>query len=252
MTPVLTSVIGLLLTLSPAWSESESPVSKESSQSASDSIRDSIPEKEQIYGEEESVQKRTWKETRQDFQYQNIKVPRQLWDEIEKHISPGLKTGDGVGDLALIPISLTVELLTEDPYVFREKVNHRITYVEGGGTVDFFDYLTGKGEFFVRFSPHLTDDEPFFLLYISDSPGKKVEGQSWGNGCGHIYDLSEGARHFIYDQGIKVTSARRHHMHLLAGTYVFFQRVDERLLLGYIRLTDSRFPQFGCRDETGL
>lgn len=202
----------------------------------------------EIIDSEVEAPERPWKDIRKEFKYQNIKVPNQLWDQVRKLLEPSLGEGKDLDDFALIPISLSIELLTEDTFVFKEQVNYKITFVEGGGTIDFFDYLVGKGEFFIRLSPHLTDDTPFHLLYISESPGKKVEGLSWGNGCGRIYDLSEGARHFIYDQGMKVTSARRHHMHLLAGTYVFFQLVEEKLLLGYIRLTDSRFPQFSCRD----
>ncbi len=189
---------------------------------------------------------KSWKEIQVSKVEQNIMVPTELWDNINLILRKNLgkKTLD---DYAILPISLQVELVTEDPYVFKTPENYRLMFTEGGGTVDFFDYIVGKGEFFIRLSPHLMNDNPFHLLYVSDSPGKVVEGDEWGNGCGRIYNLSYNARYFIYDQGIRVTSARRHHLHLLAGTYVFFQLVEERLFLGYIHLTDSRFPQFNCR-----
>jgi hypothetical protein len=192
------------------------------------------------------MDKDSWKEQQVSFKYQNVKVPNELWDKVKQVLTKQMGKGKSLDDYALIPISLQVELTTNDPFVFKEKVNHRVIFVEGGGTLDFFDFVNGKGEFYVRLSPHLLNDNTFHLLYISDSPGKQVEGSSWGNGCGKIYNLTDSANRFIYDQGIKVTSARRHHLHLLAGTYVFFQLVDERLFLGYIRLIDSRFPQFGC------
>lgn len=194
----------------------------------------------------ENEEGKNWKEIQVTKTEQNIMVPAQLWDNINLILRSNLGE-KSLDDYAILPISLQVELATVDPYVFKTSENFRLMFAEGGGTVDFFDYIAGKGEFFIRLSPHLVNDNPFHLLYVSDSPGKVVEGDEWGNGCGQIYDLSDNARYFIYDQGIKVTSARRHHLHLLAGTYVFFQLVEERLFLGYVHLTDSRFPQFNCR-----
>jgi len=214
----------------------------------SDPTKEPITEASEIKKEKKSENEegKKWKDVQVTKTEQNIEVPTELWDHINLILrnSLGKKSLD---DYAILPISLQVELVTEDPYVFKTTHNFRLMFAEGGGTVDFFDYIAGKGEFHVRLSPHLVNDNPFYLLYVSDSPGKVVEGDEWGNGCGRIYNLSHNARYFIYDQGIKVTSARRHHLHLLAGTYVFFQLVEERLFLGYIHLTDSRFPQFNCR-----
>jgi hypothetical protein len=190
-----------------------------------------------------------WLEIPMPFQYQNILIPQTALEKMTDLLAAELGQGKKIDDYALIPISLQVELTSKDPYVLRDKKNYRLQYVEGGGQVDLFRFVVGKGEFAIRLSPHLRNDNPFHLLYISDSPYREVEGVKWGNGCGRIYDLSQAAHHFIFDQGMKVTSARRHHLSMMAGTFLFFQLVDERIYLGYIQIADSRFPQFNCRNK---
>ncbi|MEM7645313.1 MAG: hypothetical protein AAF203_00260 [Pseudomonadota bacterium] len=190
-----------------------------------------------------------WKQIQMPFNYQNVQVPREFWDFVKSTLIEDGASEKQIDNFAVSPITTKVELSSEDPMVLRNQKNYRLTFTEGGGVLDLFDYVSGKGEFFMRFSPELTNENPFHLFYISDSPGKKVGGDNWGNGCGRIFDLTEKAGQFLLDRGVKLTGSRRHYLHLMAGNFVFFQLVDERLFLGYIRVADSRYPQFKCKES---
>ena len=190
-----------------------------------------------------------WREIQLPFQYQNVQVPREFWDFAKAKLLDEGAAQKTIDEFAVLPVTVKVEISTDDSRVVRDHSNYRLIIPEGGGEVDMFNYIIGKGEFFVRLSPFLNNDHPFHLFYISDSPGKKIAGDLWGNGCGKIFDLTVHAGKFLLDRGMKVTASRKQYMHFLAGTYVFFQLVEERLYLGYIRLTDSRYPQFKCRES---
>ena len=187
-----------------------------------------------------------WREIQVPFTYQNIQVPREFWDFVKQTLRDDGVDEKTLEQFAVLPVNVGVEIFSEDPLVLRDTVNYRMLYTEGGGTLDLFNHVVGKGTFFLRFAPRLMDENPFHLFYISDSPGKKVDGDSWGNGCGRIFDLTAKAGQFLLERGVKLTSARKHYLHLAAGIFVFFQLVEERLFLGYIRVSDSRYPQFKC------
>ncbi len=200
---------------------------------------------------DEAIQAGTpgWNEVQMPFTYQNIQVPRELWQTVKDVLRADGVKQSVLENFAVLPVSIKADLMAENSIVLRGGLNHRISFIEGGGDLDLFNYVVGKGPFFIRLIPELSFDSDLHLLYISDSPGKMVEDEQWGNGCGQIYDLSEAKDQFIYDNGIHVTSSRRHYLHLMAGTFVFFQLVEERLFIGYIRLLDSRYPKFNCRDK---
>lgn len=188
-----------------------------------------------------------WNYTQMPFTYQNIQVPREFWDALKSVLRKEKVKESIIEDVSVLPISVQFELSSDDKLVLKNRINHRLMFVEGGGEVDLFDYVQGRGAFNMRFSPQLKHEGVYHLLYISDSPGKEVNGDEWGNGCGRIYNLSEKMDQFVDDVGVRVTTSRRHYLHLMAGTFIFFQLVDERLFLGYIRVKDSRYPNFSCK-----
>lgn len=190
-----------------------------------------------------------WKKIQMPFNYQNIQVPRELWQNIKDILRKDGAADAQLENFSVLPVIVQVDLMSDDRFVLREALNYNLTFVEGGGDLDLFDYVVGKGPFHIRFSPALNESSKIHLLYVSDSPGKQMGGKNWGNGCGRIYNLTEKSDLFFFDDGIRVTSSRRQYLHLMAGTFVFFQLVDDRVYLGYIRLKDSRYPNFNCHSQ---
>ena len=188
-----------------------------------------------------------WKEVQVPYEYQNIQVPREVWQTIKDILGKEGASLDTQDNLSVLPVGIHVDLSSDHRVVLKDGVNYRISYIEGGGDLDLFSYITGKGTFNIRFIPQLSSDSPYHLLYISDSPGKEIDGTFWGNQCGRIFDLSKNFNKFVFEEGITVTSSRRHYLHLMAGTFIFFQLVAEKLFISYIRILDSRYPNFNCR-----
>lgn len=199
--------------------------------------------------EEMSEEKTDWVTVDMPFAYQNIQVPRELWERIKEILKADGVSKKKIDSFVVLPTSINVEITSDSDRVTKKGKKYLLKYIEGGGEVDLFDYIEGRGAFHMRFSPGLTNDNVFHLLYISDSPFKKVGGDTWGNGCGRILDLTGHADKFIYDPGMNLTTSRKLNMYVMAGTFIFFQLVDERMYLGYIRVKDSRYPQFRCKED---
>ena len=141
---------------------------------------------------------------------------------------------------------MAVELVAKDPGVLRNNKKFRILLPEGGGELDLFKYVEGRGDFYLQISPTLMNDKPFYLRYVSESPGRVMGRDRWGNGCGTIYNITKKSEQIFAEGGLLVSTGKRHYLHLLAGLYIVYQMVDDRLLMGYVRVTDSRYPQFSC------
>ena len=197
-------------------------------------------------GADEEGSEAKWEVTTMPFNYQNLQVPREFWEKAK-----GSMLDDGVSpmvieDFSVLPISMDFAMVSKDPKVLKDGKNFKLRFVEGGGKVDFFDYVVGRGEFYLRMTPKFEEEGKTYFFYISDSPGTVIDGDNWGNGCGQIFDLSGQIPFFTGDEGVRVTSVLRQYMHLLAGAYVFLRIVEDRLHMGYISLTDSRYPRFNC------
>lgn len=196
-----------------------------------------------------SAQDYEWKLEKMPYTHQNIQVPRKLWQTIKSILKDKKVEKKVIDNFTIFPITIEVELRNEKQPVLKKAVNHRLGFTDGGGVLDLFNYIDRKGRFFLRMQPFLIEGEDFHLLYVSDSPGKKIGEQVWGNGCGNIYDLTQNKKALLEDKGMLLTTAKRHYLHLMAGTYVFFQLIEEKMYMGYIRLKDSRYPQFTCENE---
>ena len=191
----------------------------------------------------------SWVSEKMPFTYQNIQVPREMWNLVKDALREKGAKEEQIENFAIHPTSVSIEVTAQERNVLKEGKNYKLLFIEGGGDLDLFKYISGRGQFHLRFSPHLVNGKDYHLFYLSDSPGKAMEGDQWGNGCGQIYDLSNSAHKFLGGEGMLLTTSKRHYLHLMAGVFVFFQLVDERLYLGYIRVMDSRYPNFNCKNS---
>jgi hypothetical protein len=193
-----------------------------------------------------------WNQVTMPYTSQNVQVPRELWQTIKDVLRSEGHKEEILDNFVTLPVEISVDLMADNRIALKQGLNHRVSFLEGGGDLDLFDFVVGKASFFIRFAPQLDPENTIHLLYVSASPGEEIEGNIWGNGCGHIYDLSRSLDRFVNENGLAVTASRRQYLHLMAGTYVFFQLVDERLYISYIRLMDSRYPRFHCQPQDSL
>ncbi|MCB0377035.1 MAG: hypothetical protein KDD33_00955 [Bdellovibrionales bacterium] len=192
-----------------------------------------------------------WVSQKIETSSRNIQVPRELWVRIKESLKNDGVKAEVIDNFSIYPTSVQVELIGEEgDEALRDNKNYQLLLVDGGGTLDLFEYINGKGAFRIRVVANLVDEGPVHLLYVSHSPGRKMDDAQWGNGCGNIFDLSQVMSQISGEKGMLVTTSKRHYMHLMAGIYVFYQIVGDQLFLGYVRLTDSRYPQFSCSADS--
>lgn len=193
-----------------------------------------------------SVSQSTLEVQKKAVSEQNISVPRALWKAINERLIEQGASKETLKSYVIEPAQIAVELYPEDPGVLKDDTAVRLEFFEGGGRLDLYQFLKGRGAFRLKFSPYLPSDEPFSWFYISESPGRDYGGPLWGQGCGRVLDLTDQVDFFFGGNGALLSTGRLQYLHLMAGTFVIFQMVENRLVLGYVRVKDSRYPQFQC------
>jgi len=177
---------------------------------------------------------------------QNVVVPRTLWSTINQILEAEGHSDETLNDYVIAPVPLSVELVSDHQGVLKDDQSYRVEFFEGGGELDLFSYVKGKGRFHMAFRPSIMNDKAFHWLYVSESPGHTYGDEDWGQGCGKILNLTDQATRFFNHRGLLLATGKQHYLHLMAGYFVVFQMVEQRLLLGYVHVKDSRYPQFHC------
>ena len=179
----------------------------------------------------------------------DFRVPNLVWTLMRETLEEEGHSAEELSHFSISPIEINAKLQVQRDHqkVLKFSKNHGIFFSKGGGTLDFSKYVVGGGAFRLSFEPLFPNPATFHLLYISQSPGLKVEGENWGNGCGQIYDLSASVDFLTQGQGAPLTTKYKQYLHLLSGTLVFYQFVEGFFYLGYVYITDSRYPQFRCQ-----
>ena len=80
-----------------------------------------------------------WKSIQIPFDYKNIQVPSALWDSIKTVLRKDGVKESLIETFSVAPISLQVEIQSQEKLVLRDSMNFRILYIEGGGKLDLFD-----------------------------------------------------------------------------------------------------------------
>lgn len=152
------------------------------------------------------------------------------------------KTGLNRGFLD-VAVELTQERVASLPE------NIRILLPTGGGVIDLEPYVsTEPGAFFVKFAPQL-NKEPVTdmqVYYVSHARQRKLEGETYGAGCGKFMGLSHIFNYFMGREGFRVYSTDQRYVTVLSGIYVITKFDPDALYVATVVVKDSRFPEMGC------
>jgi hypothetical protein len=174
---------------------------------------------------------------------QDIKLPRNLFKELEKEISDDLKT--------TLPVFVYMPLQVE----FREK-GHGVlkdspllfSFEKGGGQVDLKEVVAGQGTFFMSFPAGQFSEtaELMHLYYISQAPVRKIDQENFGLGCGKWVDIKSRFKKLQNPEFLKLNTTQLRHLFVLAGHYVFVFKETNQIYLSQLSVTDSRFTNELC------
>lgn len=173
----------------------------------------------------------------------DVQIPKILMSEIADEIAKESKT--------IAPVYLFMPLQVQFTE-FNEGVlkSPAIRYLlpKGGGNIDLKDVVTGFGSFYLSFPPEQFENKPEFLhlYYISNSPIKKIENESFGLGCGKMLDLKKSFNKLKKFDFLKLNTSEQRYLYVTAGTYVFVFKQSSQIYMAQLTILDSRYNKELC------
>ena len=170
----------------------------------------------------------------------DVELPTGLWDKLE---------GDHHGVTEFAPIKAF--LYEKTPGVLRGPPVE-LDFGEGGGEIDFAEYLTDhRGTFLVEidFSGDANDssEEPYQAYFLSNAVETTIGERRHGAGCAAYFDVTTHVRQAMKAGGLMVNTSDLRHAFALGGTLFFARKSKANLRLAQITFRDSRVPAARCR-----
>lgn len=174
---------------------------------------------------------------------QDIRLPRQIFQEMEKDISADLK---GIS-ASYVFIPLQVKLLQSNSQALKK--NEIIySFPKGGGLLDLKTIVEGRGSFFISFPKEQFSELPDLehLFFISNAPKMEIDGEKFGLGCRRWVDLKKQFSELQKDDFLKLNSSDQRHQFVLNGTYLFVFRKASQVYLSQLTITDTENKVPNC------
>lgn len=179
---------------------------------------------------------------------QDIKIPRQIMAEIVG--SSGAQPNNIGLTYVFMPIQVRLtqsdsQALASDKLIF--------SFPKGGGELDLKSIVKGQGSFYFSFPEEQFDDlsDPEHIYYISHSPKKEIDNESFGLGCDKWVDLKKYFSKLKKENFLKVNTTDQRHLFVLSGTYIFVFKKANQILLSQLSVGDSRYKELMCLSESG-
>lgn len=184
----------------------------------------------------------------------NRLVPKSLVDQISAMMNT---PGGSLTDKGSKPtssairwnyLSLRVNLWQKNEGVLKHDVTFHLN--KRGGVVDLSDFVIGDtGTFYVQIQPLIDGkivSSGLKAYFLSRSRQRKIDGRSFGTGCGRYFDITAFFRDKLVSGGLPVNVTAGRDVSVLAGTFYLAVMQDGRLHLGTLTFKDSRYPQWQC------
>jgi hypothetical protein len=130
----------------------------------------------------------------------------------------------------------------------------KFSFPKGGGRLDLKNIITGQGSFYFSFPAEQFTKFPSLvhLYYISQAPAKKIGDEVFGLGCGKWIDIKNKFKNLQKDNFFKLNTTANRYLFALAGHYVLVFRENNQVYLTQLTITDSRFTNELCLQESGV
>ncbi len=172
-----------------------------------------------------------------------VQIPKVLMTALVKEIISDSKTLTPV--YLFMPLQVRFSELSEGVL---KKPAVRYNFPKGGGNIDLKDMVLGSGSFFLSFPAEQFDENYEFLhlYYISNSPVKKIENESFGLGCGKMIDLKKSFSKLQKPEFLKLNTSDLRYLYITAGMYVFVFKKSSQIFMAQLTIFDSRYSKELC------
>ena len=175
-----------------------------------------------------------------------VRVPRQLIERVEREFRRETKrpADEPVKHALMVPV---VELTSIKEGTLAEDA--RWTLAPGGGTFDFAKLVEEfAGSFRLKLAARdLTGAPvvPTHVYYVPRAKVRRLDGETFGDGCGTILEVTSALRH-RFALGLDLYTAGQRYLSTVGGTFLIAAFGEKVLQVAHVTFTDSRYPQLIC------
>lgn len=170
-------------------------------------------------------------------------VPSDIWNKIQPE-------GSGKGLKAEVFFAkVEIELLEKNEGVLQESPLKMI-FPKGGGKLDLNSirgHQRGTYHFLIR-SEMFNEASEKKILFWSKTKKRKIDGESFGAGCGVLLDITDKYFSELKNGGIKVNSSDLRDVSLLGGVFFITLTMPDGLYVSQVTVLDSEHPDLFCEE----
>lgn len=173
---------------------------------------------------------------------EDFKVPKKIFEQIETDL-----VGSASVQAVYLLAPIQAVLFSESNAVVKDNPT-RVTFPNGGGTLDLANSISGQGSFYLSFPKEQFETLPTLekLYFISDSPKKKIEEEEFGLGCGKFVDIKKQFESLQKKDFLKLNTTDLRYLYVVSGYYIFVFKNNNQIYLTHLHVTDSRYPDHFC------
>lgn len=178
----------------------------------------------------------------------DILIPKDMLKELDAELGEEFKSTPPL--YSFIPVHVKFDELQAGVL---SKPSLQFNFPKGGGAIDLKDVVTADGSFFMSFpeSQFVKDNELLHIYFVSNSPKKIIDGESFGMGCGKWNDLKSSFNKLKNPDYLKLNTSQLRYLRVVAGTFVFIFRQGKNIYLNQLTITDSRHSAELCNSGSG-
>ncbi len=178
----------------------------------------------------------------------DVLIPKQMLKELDQELAEDFKSSPPL--YSFIPIQVKFDELQAGVL---SKPSILFNFPKGGGAIDLKDIVSADGSFYMSFpeSQFVKENELLHIYFVSNSPKKSIDGESFGMGCGKWNDLKSSFSKLKKADYLKLNTSNLRYLHVVAGTFVFIFRQGKNIYLNQLTVTDSRHNSLLCNSAGG-
>ena len=153
-------------------------------------------------------------------------------------------------DVSLKHMSLNVLLKEFHPGVLGGN-NLNLEFASGGGNLDLKPFVVPKGGSFyfkivLQYDVVPEEGDYLHVMYLGKGKKRKIGKKIFGSGCEKYFDITDYFKKTINQRGMLVSTEKKTHITVLAGTYIILLRKGDVHYITQLTVTDSRYRILQC------
>ncbi len=170
-------------------------------------------------------------------------IPKKIFEKIDEQSKSESKLIAPV--FIFLPMQVTLKSFQKNVIIDNEV---KISFPNGGGTLDLKDFIRNQGTFSISFPKDGFADqlEMFDMVFISNTKSATYDGEKMGLGCNKVAQLTQLYSKLNGPDFLKVNTTDYRHLSVIGGKFILVFKKANQYYLTHLNIIDSSKPEFFC------